>query len=158
VGEKKQKFFSQSKWHTHYTAMLHRINYTLWYSLGMSKVSTSSQPPAWQAPQLMASPIGAGGENEKAGREASLRDAKRLGGVSGKSRGYTGTYAKQFSSLLRGLCLWTIFTQAPTSVCMSLNKTPDKHGLGNWIQLVTTSLWRTPIMRCVECGLAVSLL
>ena len=88
----------------------------------------------------MASPIRAVGENEKDGREASRRDAKCLGGVSGKRRGYTGRYAKQFNSLLRGLCLWAIVTvsaRTPVSVCRSVTRTPDKHARGNWIQLVS---------------------
>jgi hypothetical protein len=39
------------------------------------------------------------GENEKFGREASRSEAKLLSGFSGKRRGETGRYAKQFNLL-----------------------------------------------------------
>jgi hypothetical protein len=87
------------------------------YSHGLSKVATSCQPTASQPTQLMASPCRAVGENEKDGREPSRRDAKRLGGVSGRRRECTGIYAKQFNSLLCGLCLCAIsLIQAVASV------------------------------------------
>jgi hypothetical protein len=57
------------------------------HDFGMSKVSTSCHPTVSQPPQHMASPIPAVGENDKDGREASRRDAKRLGEVGGKRRG-----------------------------------------------------------------------
>jgi hypothetical protein len=106
--EKKQKFFSQSKWHTHDPTMLYTINYnTTVLTRNVRRFPRHSNPlPRSHLNLLRRHPSG----RRKRKTWPRVEPTWRQGGVSGKRRGYTGRYAKQFNWLLCAVCLWAIVT------------------------------------------------
>jgi hypothetical protein len=136
-GEK-QKFFSQSKWHTHYTIMLHRINHhttLLTRNVEGFHVMTTNSLAATST-YGVAHPSGRRKRKrwprcEPTWHESSRRDEREEKGI----------YCEIMPSILTRCCVASACGQsllkAPASVYRSVNRTPDKHALCNWIHLVT---------------------